>query len=32
MSINIGGGELKELKPRYWCWELVEQEEMPLML
>ena len=28
MSINIGGGELKELKPRILLWELVEQAVM----
>ena len=25
MSINIGGGELKELNQGYWSWELVAQ-------
>ena len=31
MSINIGGGELKELKPRILVLGLVELVEMQLM-
>ena len=31
MSINVGGGELRELKPRILVLVLVELEEMLLM-
>ena len=31
MTINIGGGELKRLKPRILVLELAEQEVMQLM-
>ena len=32
MSINIGGGELRELKPRILVLGVAEQEEMLLTL
>ena len=32
MSINVGGGELKELKPRILVIGVGELEEMQLML